>query len=475
MFSRIRELHSTAAWRISTWTTLAFSVGATIAFTFVYLVVARAIQERSDAWLSGEAEVLADVSRKTARDALYGRVVEEVAELASREVQDQLNEKGQHRNTVFFLQVSPGQEPLWVGPGKREDFLRSISNTTLRAGIPGELRVAGWKHPFRVVYQDSGQGNNIYLGFSDTGARHMLRRLLQSFLVIWCGLIALGFVISFAGAYRTLLRVEDITETAAKISDNLSARLPEARGGDEISRLSRTFNHMLDRIQSSVNQMRALTDSIAHDLKSPVTSIRGKLEVALSNGHDSSWQEPVAEAIEGLDGLSQLLNTALDVAEAEAGALPLNRELVDLGDLVQHVVDLYQPAFFEKNHELSLHLESGVEVEADISYLNRTLANLLDNELKHVSEGHRIIIEVSVAEGEAQLSIKDDGQGFSPEVRRRAFQRFVKGKGSTGHGLGLAFVDAVAQAHSGHVSIGDSPGGGASILLALPLASRQVA
>lgn len=475
MFLRIRDLRSTAAWRISTWTTLSLAVGMTIAFTLLYLIVANVIQERSDAWLSGEADVLADVSRNTARDALYDRVVEEVAELASREVPDELNEKGQHVNSVFFLQTGPSQEPLWVGPGRRDDFLRSINSTPLLTGIPAPLNVAGWQHPFRVVHRHSGQGVNIYFGFSDAGARHMLRRLLQSFLAIWCGLVLLGFVISFAGAYRTLRRVEGITATAANISEDLSARLPEAHGQDEISRLSRTFNHMLDRIQSSVNQMRALTDSIAHDLKSPVTSIRGKLEVALSKDLDSEWQEPVAEAIEGLDRLAQLLNTVLDVAEAEAGALRLNRELVDLAGLVQHVADLYQPAFFEKNHELTLDLQSGVQVEADKSYLNRTLANLLDNELRHLPEGHRIHIKVTAAGGEAELTIEDDGQGFSPDVRCRAFQRFVKSKQSTGHGLGLAFVDAVVQAHHGLVTIGDGPGGGASIALRLPLAPVHVA
>ena len=113
-------------------------------------------------------------------------------------------------------------------------------------------------------------------------------------------------------------------------SDDLSSRLQEGPHPDEITRLSRTFNRMLDRIQSSVNQMRILTDSVAHDLKSPVTSMRGSLEVALSGGAQGQWHERVAEAIEGLDRLAQLLNTTLDVAEADAGALQLRKEAVDL-------------------------------------------------------------------------------------------------------------------------------------------------
>jgi signal transduction histidine kinase len=471
MFSKIPELRATAAWRIAIWTTLAFAIGSTIAFAAVYVVVSAVIQERSDAWLSGEAETLADVARNTPRDSLYDRIVEEVAELASREVHDELNEVGKHVNTVFFLQISPGQQPLWVGPGDRETFLKAINQTPLTIGIPADLRVAGWKHDFRVVYRPSAAANGIYLGFLDEGSRHMLRHLIRRFITIWLGMVVLGFLISFLAISRTLQRVERITATVAQIgSEDLSSRLPEGKTFDEISRLSRTFNHMLDRIQTSVNQLRALTDSIAHDLKSPVTSVRGKLEMALSTERGDRWREPVAEAIDGLDRLSQMLNTTLDLAEAEAGALPLHREDVDFGELVQHVIDLYQPAFFQRNQELAMQIQAGIMIHADVTYLNRLIANLFDNELTHVPEGDRIWVRLFANEDNAQFVIEDNGPGFPLDLRTRAFERFVKGQHSTGHGLGLAFVDAVAQAHGGQVNIGDRPGGGASISVSIPLA-----
>lgn len=471
MFSKIPRLHSTAAWRIAIWTTLAFAVGSTIAFAAVYVMVSQVIQERSDAWLSGEAEVLADVSRNTARDALYDRIVEEVAELASREVHDQLDEVG-HPNTVFFLQISPGQQPLWVGGGDREAFLKAINQTPLTTGVPADLSVSGWKHDFRVVYRPAGAGSGIYLGFLDEGSRHMLRRLIRGFISIWVGMVVLGFLISFLANARTLERVELITATVAQIgSDDLSSRLPEGKSYDEISRLSRTFNHMLGRIQASVNQLRALTDSIAHDLKSPVTSVRGKLEMALSAEPGERWREPVAEAIDGLDRLSQMLNTTLDLAEAQAGALPLRKETVDFGELLQHVLDLYQPAFSQRNHELSLQIQDGIFIHADVNYLNRLIANLLDNEITHVPEGDRIWILLRTNDDNAEFTVEDNGPGFPPDLRSRAFERFVKGKHSTGHGLGLAFVDAVAQAHGGQVTIGDRAGGGALISVTIPLAA----
>src|SRR5580698_3445003 len=120
MFSRKPSSQGrSAAWRIAIWPTVAFALGSAVAFTIMYLLIARDIHERSDAWLSGEAETLADVSANTPRDALYDRLVGEVAELASREVQESTDSddtKDQHPTSVFFLQIEPGQEPIWVGP-----------------------------------------------------------------------------------------------------------------------------------------------------------------------------------------------------------------------------------------------------------------------------------------------------------------------------------------------------------------------
>jgi signal transduction histidine kinase len=456
-----------AAWRIAIWPTVAFALGSAVAFAIMYLLIARDIRERSDAWLSGEAEVLADVSENTPRDALYDRLVQEVAELASREVPDTSDAYGKHQSSVFFLKTEPRQEPIWVGPTPKELFIPSVTSMPLIPGVPANVRVQGWKKAFRVVYHAQKDGGGLYLGFADLGGAQMLDRLTERCLMVWGVTVALGFLITWLAAYRTLTRVERISETVSRIgSEDLGSRLPEGPHFDEISRLSRTFNRMLDRIQSSVNQMRILTDSVAHDLKSPVTSIRGSLEVALSDADQRQWRERVAEAIDGLDRLSQLLNTTLDLAEADAGALQTRKEPVELSDLVKQLVDLYQPAMAERGHEVVTHLQPAL-IEADSSLLNRTIANLLDNEIAHLPNSCRVNISVRVKDGEAELTVEDNGPGFPPGLRSRAFERFVKGQHSTGHGLGLAFVDAVARAHGGRVEISDRAEGGAVIVLTL--------
>src|ERR1700674_2903700 len=129
MSSRLpKNLRATAAWRISIWTTLAFALGTAVAFSIVYFLVAQGIRERSDTWLSGEAEVLARVSADTPRDHLYNRIIGEVAELATQELPDERNARGQRLNSVFFLESDPhsNESPLWVGPGSVDTFLKAI-------------------------------------------------------------------------------------------------------------------------------------------------------------------------------------------------------------------------------------------------------------------------------------------------------------------------------------------------------------
>jgi signal transduction histidine kinase len=472
-----KNLRATAAWRISIWTTLAFALGTAVAFSIVYYLVAQGIRERSDTWLTGEAEVLAQVSADTPSDRLYKRVVREVAELATQEVPDERNARGERLNSVFFLVTDPSNSEslLWVGPSSNDVFLNAIQQAKLLPGAPKSIAVEGWSQTFRVVVKVQ-KGKTVYLGLSDRGAKHVLRILARRFLMIWGGMFLLGFVISYWSARRTLLRVERITETVARINtEDFGERLPEPRNSDEISRLAKTFNRMLDRLQSSVNQLRTVTGGIAHDLKSPVTLIRGTLESALCHEGNEKWRDSVGEAVEDLDRLLQLLNTTLDLAEAEAGALHMERGPVDLSDVVRQLVDIYQPAMAERHHEVTSDLEAHVVVDADLPLMNRVLSNLLENELTHLPSGCRVTIRLHAHEGSAELMIEDDGPGFPPEIGSRAFERFVKGKHSPGHGLGLAFVDAVVQAHGGVAGISDRSGGGAVITLSLPVSVLQVA
>ena len=269
-----------------------------------------------------------------------------------------------------------------------------------------------------------------------------------------------------------LSHVREITEAASRIGhSDLHARVPVTRRNDEVSQLALTLNRMLDRIESSVHQLHTITDSLAHDLRSPLTAIRGKLEMSLSSATDGEQSEPIVSAIDELDRLTDFLNKSLDVAEAKADALRLTRSTIDLNESLRSMLDLYEPSMSEKGLRVTLRSKGPVVIFADAGLLHRMIANLLDNELKHLPPACTLTIGLQSEEDAAILILEDDGPGFDPEVLQHLFERRVKGRDSNGHGLGLAFIDAVARAHGGDVTACNRENGGACIKVALPLTS----
>lgn len=468
------RIHS-AAWRISLLATFAFACGTLVFFAFLQDFVASDIQQRTDAWLSGEIETLGDVAEHTPKNALYSRVVSEVAELATREVPNHLPSEDNFNDSVFFLQTGKdGSLKLWVGVGNGAADLKAIQATPILSDHPTDLRVEGFSVPFRVASIRIADGSRIYLGLSERDDLRVLGNLRLRFFLLWLLLVLLGFGMVFFATRRMLSHVRNITEAASTIGhSDLTARVPVAKRNDEVSQLALTLNHMLDRIERSVHQLHTITDSLAHDLRSPLTAIRGKLESSLSAA-DGLQSDAVVSAIEELDRLTEFLNKSLDVAEAKADALRLTRKEVDLDNLLTVMIDLYEPSMSEKGLKVRLRRVGPLRVYADPALLHRMVANLLDNELNHLPSACTVTMELLAAGQTATLVLEDDGPGFDPEVLAHLFERRVKGRDSSGHGLGLAFVDAVAHAHGGTVAVANRASGGARIEVTLPLASSLV-
>ncbi len=460
-----------AAWRISALATVAFACGTLFVFVFLHQFVANDIQRRSDAWLSGEVGVLGDVAKRTPKDALHNRVMGEVAELAAREVPNKSSDPSTASAAVFFLQTSPdGALELWVGAGNGQAQLDAIRGSGILPDQPTDIRVPGFLAPFRVACMRVDDGSSIYLGLSERDEQRLLRRLRLRFFLLWLSIVLLGFGVVFLTTRRMLSHVRRITEAASRIGhSDLSERVPVARRNDEVSQLAHTLNRMLDRIESSMHQLHTITDALAHDLRSPLTAIRGKLEMSLQTMRNEEEAEPIVSAIEELDQLTDFLNKSLDVAEARADALRLVVTEINLSRLLEKMVDLYEPSMTDKGLHLRVRCESDVLVRGDAGLVHRMIANLLDNELKHLSPGSHVNVGLQSDGHRACLSLEDDGPGFAPDVLESLFVHRVKGKASTGHGLGLAFVEAVARAHQGTVEA-ENRGHGARISVGLPLA-----
>lgn len=472
---RNRSIFHSEAWGISLWATLAFAIGSLCVFWSLQSFVAKDIQRRCDTWLTGEVEVLGDVAARTPKDRLYDKVVREVAELASREVPNRDRSSGYESDSVFFLQTGTDDgDALWVGAEDKSAATKAIQSAHAKGESPFDVHIRGIAVPFRVAAVDVPGGHRIYLGLSERDELRVLRNLRIRFLTLWLVIVLLGFFVVFYTTWRMLTKVDRIGRVAAHIGRaDLYSRVPAPEGQGEISRLARTLNQMLDQIEMTIGQLHTITDSLAHDLRSPLTAIRGKLEAALLPSATIDPTEQIVSAIDDLDQLNNFLNTTLDVSEAKADALRLSRSEIDLAGLVRAITDFFEPSFSERGCALHVQIMSAIYVSADSALLHRVIANLLDNELKHLPPASTVWITVKTTNDMALLTIEDDGPGFDVDVLPQLFESRVRGKGSRGHGLGLAFVQAVTRVHGGRVEAMNLVNGGMRISVYFPMVRSE--
>jgi signal transduction histidine kinase len=359
---------------------------------------------------------------------------------------------------------------LWVGAGDGRAQFQAIQARGVPLERPTSIRVRGFESPFRVAATAITDGSLVYLGLSERDEVRVLRKLRIRFFALWLSIVLLGFGIVFYTSRRTLRHVRQITEAASRIGQSdLKPRVPTSQRNDEISQLALTLNHMLDRIESTVHQLHTITDSLAHDLRSPLTAIRGKLESSLAGLREGENTEPIAAAIEELDRLTDFLNKSLDVAEARADALRLTLKPIDLEQLMRVMVDLYEPSMSENGLQIRMQSAGPLWIKGDEGLIHRMVANLFDNELKHVPAACIVTVQLQEKDGEASLVLCDNGAGFDLDVISALFTKRIRGRNSKGHGLGLAFVDAVVRAHSGAIAVSNCEHGGARIVITLPL------
>jgi signal transduction histidine kinase len=228
--------------------------------------------------------------------------------------------------------------------------------------------------------------------------------------------------------------------------------------GDEIDQLAMTFNQMLDRIQSLVAEIRQMGDDIAHDLKSPLTRIRGMAEIALTTGKSMvEYEAMAASAIEECDRLLSIINTMLMISKTEAGVEKPSREKIDLAGLVREACELFGTTAEERGLTLSCDVPERCIVAGDARMIQRLLSNLLDNAIKYTSTGGRVDVSLSQIEGrDATLTVKDTGVGISAVDLPHIFERFYRGdrsRSESGTGLGLSLARAIARAHGGDITV----------------------
>jgi signal transduction histidine kinase len=280
---------------------------------------------------------------------------------------------------------------------------------------------------------------------------------------------AATILVRFAGAARRFVRpLNEVMGAADRVAGGDYGVRVEPSGPPPMRALVRSFNTMAERLQDADRLRRNLMTDIAHELRTPVTILQGRLEGLIDGVYKADGRQ-LAELLEETRVLSTLIEDVRTLALSDAGALPLNKEATDISALVHDVVRSMQAEADRASVSLGMAPPADVgTVNADPVRLREVLTNLLSNALRHTPSGHAVSVSVTERPGGVAISVADTGDGMTPAQLGRMFDRFYKGAASRGSGLGLAIAKSIVTAHGGTIDASSEPGAGTTITFALP-------
>ncbi len=305
--------------------------------------------------------------------------------------------------------------------------------------------------------------------------KEILERYRETIIGVTGGMILIGLAGGAWLAFRALKPVRDITAAMRLIvaTGNVNARVPESGRGDELDGLTSLFNQMLARTDALIAGMRDALDNVAHDLRTPLTRLRGVAELALRAEDASEPQrDALASCIEESDRILALLNSLMDISEAETGAMRLNLESVDVASLIHESVGMYEFVAEDKNIIIAVDCPPEVRFTGDRARMRQVVANLLDNAIKYTASSGHVWIKASQQDAGVSIAVRDDGCGILPEEKPRIWDRLHRGdrsRSQPGLGLGLSMVRAIVKAHGGRVDVQSAPGQGAVFTVYIPI------
>jgi signal transduction histidine kinase len=303
--------------------------------------------------------------------------------------------------------------------------------------------------------------------------------LLRKFQVI-VGIVSLvTLVVGIGGGLvltrSTLQPIYDLIQVVRDIirTGRTGTRVPARNAqGDAVDELSALFNTMLDRINGLMTAMAESIDNVAHDLRTPIARLRGLAERALHTGDPAEQKEALADCLEEADRILSILNTVMDISEAETGGLQLRREPVPLRALLAEVVELYEDVADAKKVSVAVEPGDEVRVSGDRDRLRQVFANLLDNAIKYTPESGQVRIAAARDGDSAVVTVTDTGAGIAAEHLPRIWERLYRAdpsRSERGLGLGLSLVKAYVTAHGGTVEASSLPGRGSVFTVRLPI------
>lgn len=295
----------------------------------------------------------------------------------------------------------------------------------------------------------------------------------EYFIVALIAVIVFSAVTGWLLARNALSGVRDLTRAALAVSKGaLYERVPVKTGQNEIDRLSATFNTMLERIQLLITEMKEVNDNIAHDLRSPITRVRGTAEMMLTGSTSDDERLSMAGTIvDECDRLLGIINAMLDISEAEAGLSKITPAEVDIVSVIDDALGIFEPLAEDKLVTLTLDAPGSLVIVTDLRKLQRIISNLLDNAIKFTPTGGTVSLSALERDHEAVITVRDTGIGIPEEELYRVFDRFFRGEKSRsepGSGLGLSLARAFVKSLGGSITAVSTPNRGSTFQVVLP-------
>jgi len=447
---RLPRIFRTTPFRMTLLFLAVFALAAAAFLAYAWFATAGEVTRRADAEITREMNSLEAVYRRAGVEGLNQSLIERA---------------GGERPFLYLLLDKTG-----------ERITGSIAESPVDATGPGETW-AGFsvtdvdndgneiKRPARGVQEQLEGGETLFVGADVGESEGFVSGIVNA---LW-GAGALVILLGLAGGAivsRNVSRhMAGLTDTVSAVrGGDLKARAKVRGARDEYDELAEGLNEMLDRLERSMGGLRHAGDAIAHDLRSPLTRLRARMEAALIEVEAGKGdpKQALIQALDDADGVLTTFNAVLAIARLQAAGQAPDQTLFDPGQLAADIAELYEPLCEDKGLDFKAELTPQLQVKAARPILTQALANIIDNAIKYTPSGGAVMLRVRRrSSGEIEFSVTDTGPGVPEEHRARVVQRFVRlenSRSEPGSGLGLSLVAAVAEAHGGRLELDEGPG-----------------
>ena len=446
---KIHNLKNSLLFRLTILYAVTFAILSSLGFLIFYYRIYSVTMEHLDVELLDETEKYGDLMKEIGLEDTIAAIEEESEfEDPEEDFYRLFNFKG---DILFSTDMSS-----W-GDVSTQDILSKIQNDGL-TNLIQTITLPEDEDKARMITAIIGPDTVFQIGESLEEVDDYLDIFLQLFSILIIILIVVSSIIGWLLARRATVDMQEVTETAEHISNGSYDRRVQVKGRfKEIERLGATFIRMLDRIQSLLNSMKEINDNIAHDLRSPLARIRGLAEMNLLREKTiDDYKDMAASTIEECDTLIGMINTMLDITEAEAGVNGATVEEFELVALILEACELFRPITEEKQINLKTDLPESLTFKSDRKKMQRIIMNLLENAIKYTSEDGTVAVSAAAQNGEIRIEFEDTGMGIAESDLPHIFERFYRcdrSRSQGGVGLGLSLVKAYAESINGTIHV----------------------